>query len=543
MKDFKALKFLDKFQSVFEKYGVDYTIMRKILQMKLLIDGRRVPTILKNSSKKKNENDNENNFKKSLLFYVIIGIVMVPFVVMDKNFMFQMSFVFGILMFMLMTSLISDFSSVLLDIRDKNIIYSKPVDNKTLNTAKIIHIFIYMFLITISISGAALVVALIKQGLLFFLIFFIEIILSNLFIVIITALLYLLILKFFDGEKLKDIINYVQIILSITITLGYQLIVRLFSIVDLKAILTPKWWQYFLPPVWFAAPFELILKHNYNYFIVMFSILALIVPIISIIIYVKLMPTFEKSLQKLNNNSVRGKKVKGKLGAALSSIVCSNREEKVFFEFASYMIKNEREFKLKVYPSLGFSLILPFIFIFNNIGYESLSSVASSKMYLNLYFCALILPSVVMMMKYSVNYRGAWIYKAIPIENTASIFKGTLKALIVKLMLPVYVLESILFIFIFGIRIIPDVFVLFLNILLFTVICFKLMKKSLPFSEKIQVSPQGEGLVAILLMILLGALAGIHYFCTFVNYGIYAYLIILIMLVTVSWKKAFNVSL
>lgn len=543
MKDFKALKFLDKFQSVFEKYGVDYTIMRKILQMKLLIDGRRVPTILKNSSKKKSENDNENNFRKSLLFYIIIGIVMVPFVVMDKNFMFQMSFVFGILMFMLMTSLISDFSSVLLDIRDKNIIYSKPVDNKTLNTAKIIHIFIYMFLITISISGIALVMALIKQGLLFFLIFFIEIILSNLFIVIITALLYLIILKFFDGEKLKDMINYVQIILSITITLGYQLIGRVFNIVDLKAILTPKWWQYFLPPVWFAAPFELILKHNYNYFIVIFSILALIVPIISIIIYVKLIPTFEKSLQKLNNNSVRGKKVKGKLAAALSSIICSNREEKVFFKFASYMIKNEREFKLKVYPSLGFSLIFPFIFIFNNIGYESLSSIASSKMYLNLYFCALILPSVVMMMKYSVNYKGAWIYKAIPIENTASIFKGTLKALIIKLMLPVYVLESILFIFIFGIRIIPDVFVLFFNILLFTVICFKLTKKSLPFSEKIQASAQGEGLAAILLMILLGALAGIHYFCTFVNYGIYAYLIILIILVTVLWKKAFNVSL
>lgn len=99
---------------------------------------------------------------------------MVPFVVMDKNFMFQMSFVFGILMFMLMTSLISDFSSVLLDIRDKNIIYSKPVDNKTLNTAKIIHIFIYMFLITISISGIALVMALIKQGLLFFLIFLLK---------------------------------------------------------------------------------------------------------------------------------------------------------------------------------------------------------------------------------------------------------------------------------------------------------------------------------------------------------------------------------
>lgn len=541
MKDFRVLKFLDKFQGVFEKYGIDYIVMRRILQMKILMDGRRVPTILKNSSKKKSEN--ENNLKKSLLFYVIIGIIMVPFVVMDKNFMFQMSFVFGILMFMIMTSLISDFSSVLLDIRDKNIISSKPVHNKTLSTAKIIHVCIYMFLITISICGTALAAALIKQGFLFFLIFFLEIILSNLFIVIITALLYLVILKFFDGEKLKDIINYVQIILSITITLGYQFIGRLFNIVDLKPILTPKWWQYFLPPVWFSAPFELILKHNYSHFTVIFSALALIVPIISIVIYVKFIPTFEENLQKLNNNSVRGKKAKGKLAVALSSIICSNREEKIFFKFASYMMKNEREFKLKVYPSLGFSLIFPFIFIFNSIGYESLSNIASSKMYLNLYFCTLILPSVVMMMKYSVNYRGAWIYKAMPIKNTASIFKGTLKALIVKLMLPVYVLESILFVFIFGIRIIPDIFVLFFNILLFTVICFKLMKKSLPFSEKLQTSAQGEGLILIVLMILLGVLAGIHYFCTFISYGIYVYLIILIILVTVLWKKAFNVSL
>ncbi|UZQ51228.1 hypothetical protein [Clostridium kluyveri] len=541
MKDFRVLKFLDKFQGVFEKYGIDYIVMRRILQMKLLMDGRRVPTILKNSSKKKSEN--ENNLKKSLLFYVIIGIIMVPFVVMDKNFMFQMSFVFGILMFMIMTSLISDFSSVLLDIRDKNIISSKPVHNETLSTAKIIHVCIYMFLITISISGTALAAALIKQGFLFFLIFLIEIILSNLFIVIITALLYLVILKFFDGEKLKDIINYVQIILSITITLGYQFIGRLFNIVDLKPILTSKWWQYFLPPVWFSAPFELILNHNYSYFIVIFAALALIVPIVSIIIYVKLIPTFEKNLQKLNNNGVQGKKIKGKLSIALSSIICSNREEKIFFKFASYMMKNEREFKLKVYPSLGFSLIFPFIFIFNSIGYESLSNIASSKMYLNLYFCTLILPSVIMMMKYSVNYRGAWIYKTMPIENTASIFKGTLKAFIVKLMLPVYVLESILFVFIFGIRIIPDIFVLLFNILLFTVICFKLMKKSLPFSEKLQTSAQGEGLILIVLMILLGALAGIHYFCTFISYGIYVYLIILIILVTVLWKKAFNVSL
>lgn len=138
MRDFKVLKLLDKFKGFFENLGVDYYIMRKILQIKLIMDGRRVPTAISSSSKKKNE----NSFLKSLWIYGLMGIIMVPFVIMGKNFIFQMSFVFGMLMFMVMTSLISDFSSVLLDIRDKNILFSKPIDNKTLSTAKVVHVLI-----------------------------------------------------------------------------------------------------------------------------------------------------------------------------------------------------------------------------------------------------------------------------------------------------------------------------------------------------------------------------------------------------------------
>ena len=172
--------------------------MRKILQIKFIMDSRRVPTIVSNSSKKEKENDSkdENNFNKSLLIYGFIGIIIVPIVWMGENFIFQMSFVFGILMFMIMTSLISDFSSVLLDIRDKNIIFSKPVNSKTLSMAKIIHVLTYMFFITVSLSGAGLVAALVRHGILFFLIFLLEIILMDLFIVVLTALLYLIILKF-----------------------------------------------------------------------------------------------------------------------------------------------------------------------------------------------------------------------------------------------------------------------------------------------------------------------------------------------------------
>ncbi|NMM63680.1 hypothetical protein HBE96_13555 [Clostridium sp. P21] len=543
MKDFKVLKFLDKFKDFFEKIGVDYYLMRKILQLKFIMDGRRVPTAISGSSKKKKENKDENNFIKSLWVYGLIGIIMVPITCFGKNFIFQMSFVFGILMFMIMTSLISDFSSVLLDIRDRNIIGSKPINSKTLSMAKTIHVLVYMFFITIAICGPALIASLVSQGILFFIIFLFEIILMDLFIVVLTALLYLLILKFFDGEKLKDIINYIQIILSISIAIGYQLIGRLFSFVNLSMVFTPKWWQYFIIPMWFGAPFEMVLHRNYNIHFIVFSVLAIVVPVLSIIIYIKLIPAFERNLQKLNDNSGKVKGENKKLLNLVSKIVCFNKEERTFFRFASDMMKNEREFKLKVYPSLGFSLIFPFIFMLNDLKGKGWAEIASSKMYLNIYFCALLLPTAVMMIKYSGKYKGAWIYKIIPNKNVCNIFKGTLKAFIVRLLLPVYLIESVIFMFIFGVKIFPDLILVFLNIMLFTVLCFRITKKSLPFSEEFGVSQGSEGLMAIPLMIILGFLAFIHYKYTFVHYGVYVYIGIMLIVNIILWKKSFNISL
>lgn len=546
MKKFKVLKFLDKFKGLFEKLGVDYEIMRKILQVKLVMDGRRVPTIMNNSNKKK-EKEEENSFFKSLGIYALFGLIIVALIIPKSNLIFQMSCVFGILMFMIMTTLISDFSSVLLDIRDKNIIFSKPVNHKTINAAKFIHVCIYMFSLTIAFSGLALVVSLIRHGFIFFILFFVEVVLMDLFIIVLTAFLYFGILKFFDGEKLKDIINYIQIALSIAVSVGYQLIGRLFDIIDINIVFTPKWWQYFIIPMWFAAPFSCILENSSNIYYIIFSILAVTVPVISILIYIKIVPSFERNLQKLNVNSGKADKGKKKLFYKLSKAFCSNKQEEIFFRFTYDMIKNEREFKLKVYPSLGLAFVFPFLFLFREIGRSKgfsqwLSYMASTKYYLNIYFCALLLPTAVMMMKYSGRYKGAWIYKVMPIKELASIFKGTLKACIIKLIVPIYLFQSIIFTMVFGIKILPHLVLVFINMMFFTIICFKSMEKSLPFSESFQSTQQSQGLIMIPLMILLGILAGIHYKCAFTYGGTYVYMAVMLVVDVLLWNKTFNIS-
>jgi hypothetical protein len=544
MKDFNTLKFLDKFKYVFQKLGINYEIMRKILQIKLIMDGRRAPTIINNSNKK--EKDDDNKFMKSLWMYSIFGIFLAILVVPKKSIMMQMSIFFGILMFMLITTLISDFSSVLLDVRDKNIMLTKPVDSKTINAAKVIHVFIYMFYITIAMTGIALLVSL-RHGVKFFIVLVLEIILIDIFMIVLTSLIYLLILKFFDGEKLKDIINYVQIILIMVMTIGYQFIGRLFEFVNINVVFTPKWWQYLIIPVWFAAPLEMILNNNYNIYIIILSTLGIVVPIASLLFYIKLSPVFERNLQKLNNNTVSINKNKAPLGERLCNVVCWNREERIFFKFAYKIIRNEREFKLKVYPSLGLAIVFPFIFMFGTISEANsfnqwLNYMVSTKYYLNIYWAAFIIPTLIMMMKYSGRYKAAWIYKVMPIKEVAPIFKGTIKAFFIKLIAPLYIIESIIFIFIFGIKIFPHLLIVFLNILLFTVLCFKIFDKSLPFSKSFQVTQTADGIISIFLMLLLAALAGIHYFSTIINFNVYVYMFIMLIIVLVFWRKSFNIS-
>lgn len=538
MEDFKTLKVLDRFKGFFEKMGVNYPILRKILQAKLTMDQRRVPTIFNQSAKKKKgkEVKDGNGFLKSLWVYALIGLFTIPFVVLGNNYMFQMSIVFGILMFMVMTSMISDFSSVLLDVRDRNILQTKPIDRKTISVAKFIHISIYLFFLTASIATIPMIVGLFKQGILFFIIAVIELIVINLLIVVITALLYIFILKFFDGEKLKDIINYVQIGLSLALMIGYQVLVRSFEFMNIDIVLHPKWWHVFIIPMWYAAPFEWFINGQTTSFFISLSILALVVPLIAFLIYLRLVPAFEKNLQKLSAQSKNKVKKRSGWREWLLSLICRTKEERAFYRFTSLMMKQERDFKLKVYPSLGFSFVIPFIFIFSTFRDASFKELSAGKSFLSIYFSMIIIPTIVMMLRYSGKYKGAWIYKTLPVKNYSTLYKGTLKSFLVKLYTPVYLLLSIVFMIIFGIRIIPDLVLVLINSCLYTMICFLSLKKAIPFSEAFETVGQSEGWKIFLLFIPIAIFAGLHLFSMTITFGIYIMIVISFIVNFIVWR-------
>lgn len=55
MNDFASLRVLDRFRKIFLKFDIDYDLMRRILQLKLTMDSRRLPPIFNGSKEKRME--------------------------------------------------------------------------------------------------------------------------------------------------------------------------------------------------------------------------------------------------------------------------------------------------------------------------------------------------------------------------------------------------------------------------------------------------------------------------------------------------------
>ncbi|TLS51163.1 hypothetical protein FE782_15615 [Paenibacillus antri] len=542
MRDYPTLKALDAFRGLFALAGVNYPVMRRILQAKLTMDRRRSPTAFSQYNAKADDGRDRNVLAGALWLYALMGLIMVPFVILGDAFWFQMSLVFGIFLFFASTAMISDFSSVLLDVRDRNVLGTKPIDRRTIGAAKAVHVFLYLATVTSALIAGPLVAGTIKHGPGFAALFLAAVALIDLAVVAATAMLYAALLRWFDGERLKDTINYVQIALSIAITAGYQVLARSFGLVDLQAGFEPSPWHLLLPPLWFAAPFELLLRGATGTVAAAGAILALAVPIAAIALYARMAPAFERSLVKLASHGGKPRRSGSRrMSGRLAGLLCASREEQAFFRFASSMLTAEREFKLKVYPSLGFALVFPFIFLFQGLADMSLAEMAGTRWHLSIYLGGIMIPSVLYMLKYSGAYKGAWIFRVAPSADRSAMYRGTVKAALARLLAPVTLLLGVAYFAIFGVGFAPHFAAVALGFCLYAALCFLFSKKTPPFSESF-VGAKGGGIEMIALMLLLVVFFLLHLASTYAVWGVWAYIALLLLANRYVWRTAFRVS-
>lgn len=540
MEDFFSLKILDLFRPLFEAFGVEYEKMRLIVSMKLTLDKR-----------KNNSSENKNSLMQSVILYLVIGLVASRIIVMPIDIMTKMTVLFALIFVMLLTCFITDFSSVILDTYDRHIIGITDVKDITLNMAKIVHIIIYISIISLSISAFSILMILMAYNIGFCLLFILCMILMDFLLIMMTSVIYYLLIKIFKGEKLKDVLNLFQIFMIFVFSIMYYFITSSLSDIQINYTFSINAYDLFIPFMWFASLFCVIFYGKIQTLYIIMAILGIIVPILSILIYIKLTPAFERNLDKLEQVSYNEKDSKSKKSfvSKLANKICKNNEEKSFFEFIYTNLSRDREFKTRVYPTLASGIIMPLVLLFVTYDrsisiMEYLKSLSTTNNFLNIYLAVILLQNCILLLKYSKEYEASFIYDVLPISKKKNIYSAEFKVIIIKLFVPVFIIIGIPYLILFKAKFIVHLLIAFVSTIFISMGTFRVNDKSLPFSEDYAVTANTSNFLNIIKSIgFVGVAVLLHYLIILKAPYIFsvAYLILLILIMKIIWNKVFDI--
>ncbi|MCK4760025.1 MAG: hypothetical protein KAT69_08230 [Candidatus Aminicenantes bacterium] len=549
MTDF-ILNIIDLFKWLFRLLKVDYEKFRIILWTKLTDDNRQEKSIVQRKGKKQMS----NSLVSVVFVYAFMGIFAGLMLLGIQDLFVSMLLVFAIIMVMTAVALISDFTSVLLDTTDNAILLPRPVDSRTLVVARLAHIVIYIMLITLSVSAASILIGTVKFGPVFTVVFFLCLILSVLFVVFVANVFYLLLMKISSGEHFRDIILYFQIFMAAFAMGSYQLLPRLIEFDSLKSFTFPiQWWTYLVPPAWMAAPIDAAVTGDLSSPKLVLSLLGLLVPVMSVVIVIRfLAPGFSLSIARMEIAESSGDKDQKKrrerrnLPDFFSRLFTFNPAERAAFQLSWRLSSRDRKFKLKTYPTFGYMLIIAFVLTLFEEGeiLQKIQALPSTQKYIIfLYIGCIIIPIVVLAQRFSDQYEAAWIYHALPFSRPGDILKGSLKAMIFKYGLSVFIPLMILVILVWGPQVIDDIVLAFMNLIISSLVLAFIGKSDLPFSRRYGGAAERQrGLSGFLMFLIPAALGLIHWGMTFIPYAIPVGILIAAGIIYIGMKAYGNIG-
>jgi hypothetical protein len=510
------LRFLDLFRWLYQRFGVDYEQLRSIVDIKLTMDSRRQIV----SYNRKANKEPRNAFVATLIVYCLFGIFVALALYFIPSFILSLIVFFSYIIVMISMTLITDFSSILLDTSDNTIILPRPVNGQTLFAARLTHILLYLGQLAIGLSILPAAVIVIKYSFVLFLCFLVATALSVLTAVFLTNTLYLVIMQFASEEKLKNIINYFQIVMAVLIMGGYQILPRLMERMDIESyVFEIQWWHFLLPPVWMAGALESIHFHLYDAAHIALLFCAVALPVTGAYLVNKyLAPVFSKKLGSMAASTEqveKDKKEKESFIERLSSRITSNPLEQGAFDVIYKILGRDRKIKLKIYPSFGYILIFGLIFMMQGKKdiVETWHNLPNTEYHIMLiYLTFMVLQVALHEIPYSDDFKASWVYFSTPIDKPGEILSGTLKAIFVRLFIPGYIGIGILILAIWGMGAADDIlFGLFNNAIMLLILAL-INKRQLPFSIAPNVRSQSGNIArAIISFLIIGILGFGHY--------------------------------
>lgn len=516
---------------LWQRMGADKDQLRAILHAKLLMDDRKPLSFGANKGmerKRKKKKDRKNTSLLTMLLSFFMGMIYVfPILMCLSNTVIGLAFFYTMFIFFFTFTLITDFANVLVDTKDKLILFPRPINDRTIMMSRLLYIAIYLFRLAIPMSIPAWIVFGIIKGWIGALFFPFPVLLLVFIVLFVVCGLYILMLRVSKPGKFKEVLNYFQIGFSVVFFATYMLSSRM---IDPKAIENVNIEAFdvfkYIPTYWIATSWSwidstAIILPGTKWL----SIFAILFPIVSLWLTVKyLAPQFIKSLVSSENTEVVVETPKRK--------VKEQKNEQQFYKLANLLNKSDigkagfimtwlqtnrsRTFKMRVLPTFAYVPVYFFYILLNNNKpfAEVWSGLPDSKSYIALlYMTTFVIMQGLAYITMSDQYKAAWVYYSAPIEKPGEVILGAFKAMWVKYFLPFMFVIGAFTIYVWGTEKLLDIVLATVNITFFTVAQMYFSYRILPFSMKEQVKDNGvKTIIRVLLtFLLIGVLGVAHY--------------------------------
>ena len=513
-----VLKLVDKCVKPFLSRDLNYSHIREMLRLKLIMDSRRVSPALQNNGKKIGK-EPKKSMILTCLVYMGLGIFIASMQVMPNMFGAN-TISFAMLIFMLFSVYISEYSAVLLDTTEKSFYGALPIGKNEISTAKNIHIAYYIGTIAASMMLPSVVVGFISKGILYGLVFTLVSIVIVVVCLHLAGVIYYLLLKVFSGEKLKDILSGFQIFMTIAIILSYQIVPRVVSIAGFsKGQITFSPVYFLLPSAWFSAILESLFGAGGEWYIyVLAGITVPAVILLEVLYKKKVMPEFEGELDKLTETAKENKSL-SPFSKLMCKLLSKDEQENAFMKLVLIQVSRNRDMKLKLYPQLANVFILPIIMVLPQITGEKgftgfIENLRQGRWGLALlYFTGLTSASIYMIIGQTENPESIMFYQILPIENLSKCIRAGIKVVLFRYLTPIFVALSALLLGVYGFGVIPDLVIAYLSFIFVTGFIIRISAWVLPFSYESDAASAGNNLLMFFMSLFVFAVLGwIHIF-------------------------------
>jgi hypothetical protein len=276
---------------------------------------------------------------------------------------------------------------------------------------------------------------------------------------------------------------------------GYQLMPRMLQNSTIsKTSISEFTFSSYYPPYWFADAC-MILSGKGGSQSILNPVLSILVPLLSIFLVVRYFaPAFSSKLSMITGSSaeikapIKRKKENGKSFSFFDSIaklITKPGAEHTGFIFTNKMTGRSRDYKMKVYPSLGYMIVFGFIMLFQKSG--GLSNISTSghmapMLIFIIYLSSMFLSTALLQLPYSDKFKASWLFFVTPVSSPGMLISGAVKCIIVKFFIPFAIFITALGVVLQGPSIIPNMILGSVNVLAITTFIAYLLFRKIPFS-------------------------------------------------------------